>query len=517
MKRLWFVAALVAAVVGAGPAWSTGGNEPAPAAKMEISLIAYNDRGSPTPASSRVQKYMEDRFNITMKPWTVDWNEREQINVRIASGDIPDVWMGYAYAYQQMGALREVPKEALYKHMPKYMQQVEECGGKDIWQSTVLPDGKNWGIPTALSIATAGPAMILRGDWLAKIGWTRPIETLDDLETVLLKFHNEDPDGDGASDTWGYTGYKNSVAIYPTMFGQVFGAYGVRVLTWEKKGDHIEYSMVSPAYRDALKRLQSWYKKGILHPEFTVQVRKQIDALMANDQVGAFEDWSNWLAIFTTTGAWGKITKANPAHKPVYVVSPKGPTGLRGNYSRPAAPWNEPQLIGVNVKDDKMARILQIIEELYSDIKLYAVMLAGFEGEEYTWTADGILDPIPLTTEQVKKIEAEKGPLGKGYFRVNSVLPSIEKAYLAPSRYPIDKWIQANQVRLDYGFTPVFNEAERVKSANLTTLETEFYYGAITGKFDIDAEWNGYVEQWKKLGGTELLNVASQQYLKSLK
>jgi putative aldouronate transport system substrate-binding protein len=291
----------------------------------------------------------------------------------------------------------------------------------------------------------------------------------------------------------------------------------VRVLSWDKKGDHIEYSMISPAYRDALKRLQSWYKSGILHPEFAVQVRKQIDALMTNNQVGAFEDWSNWLAIFTTTGAWGEITKANPAHQPVYVVSPKGPTGIKGNYSRAAAPWNEPQVIGVQVSDAKMARILQIIEELYSDPKLYAVMYAGFEGEEYTWTKDGILQPIPITTDQEKKLEAEKGPLGRGYFRVNSVIPSIEKAYTAPARYPIDNWIRANQVRLDYGFTPAFDEAQRVKSGNLTTLETQFYYNAITGKFDVDAEWNGYVDQWKKLGGTELLEVASQQYVKSLK
>jgi putative aldouronate transport system substrate-binding protein len=517
MKWQTLAAALLAATVLAGSAWATGKQEKTAGEKMEISLIAYNNRGSPTPENSRVQKYLEDHFNIKIKPWTVDWNETAQINVRIASGDIPDVWMAYAFPLQQMGAIREVPKDALYKYMPKYMQQCDELGGKDLWQSTVLPDGKNWGIPTALSIAAAGPAMIIRGDWLAKLGWTKSLETLDDIESLFLKFRNEDPDGNKAKDTYAYTGYKNSTAIYETTFAQVFGAYGVRVLTWEKKGDHIEHSMVSPAYRDALKRLQSWYKNEIIHPEFAVQVRKQIDALMANNQVGAFEDWSNWLANFTTTGAWGGITKANPAQKPVYVVSPKGPTGLKGNYSRAAAPWNEPEVFGVNVSDKKLFRILQIIEELYSDIKLYAVMYAGFEGEEFTWTPDGLLQPIPITTEQEKKLEAEKGPLGRGYFRVNSVLPSIEKAYTAPARYPIDNWIRANQVKLDYGFTPTFNEDLRVKNSNVVTLMTQFYYNAITGKINIDAEWNTYVDNWMKQGGKELLEEASKQYVKSLK
>lgn len=516
MKLQRMAAVLLALGVLAGPAWAAGKTEKAAGEKMEISLIAYNNRGSPTTETSRVQKYMEDHFNITMKPWTVDWNEKEQINVRIASGDIPDVWMGYAYPLQQMGAIREIPKEALYKYMPKYMQQCEESGGKDLWQSTVLPDGKNWGIPTALSIATAGPALVIRGDWLAKLGWTRPIQTLDDLESLFLKFRNEDPDGNGAKDTYAYTGYKNAAAIYETTFAHVFGAYGVRVLTWEKKGDHVEHSMVSAPYRDALKRLQSWYKKEIMHPEFAVHVRKNIDGMMANNQVGAFEDWSNWLAIFTTTGAWGGITKANPAHQPVYVVSPSGPTGLKGNYSRPAAPWNEPEIMGVNVSDRKMNRILQIIEELYADPKLYAVMYAGFEGEEYTWNKDGVLDPIALTPEQVKKLETEKGPLGRGYFRVNSVLPAIEKAYTTPARYPIDNWIRAAQTRLDYGFTPSFNEDQRVKNSNIITLMTQFYYNAITGKVDIDAEWSAYVDKWNKQGGKELLEEATRQYLKSL-
>jgi len=517
MKLQGIVAAVLALACMAGSAWAAGRTEKPSDEKMEISLIAYNNRGVPTPETSRVQKFLEDRFHIQMKPWTVDWNEKEQINVRIASGDIPDVWMGYAFPLQQMGAIREIPKEALYKYMPKYMQQCEECGGRDLWQSTVLADGKNWGIPTALSIATAGPAIVIRGDWMAKVGWTKPIETLDELESLFVKFRNEDPDGNNAKDTYAYTGYKNSSAIYQTTFAQVFGAYGVRVLTWEKKGDHIEGSMVSPAYRDALKRLQSWYKKELMHPEFAVHMRKDIDALMANGKVGAFEDWSNWLASFTTTGPWGKITAANPAHQPAYVVSPSGPTGLKGNYSRPAAPWNEPQVMGTGVSDKKMDRILQIIEEMYADPKLYAVMLAGFEGEEYKWNKDGVLDPIPLTPEQVKKLETEKGPLGTGYFRVNSVLPSIEKAYTTPARYPIDNWIRAAQTRLDYGFTPSFNEEQRVKDSNLTTLMTQFYYNAITGKIDVDAEWNGYVEKWMKQGGKELLEEATKQYLKTLK
>lgn len=57
-------------------------------------------------------------------------------------------------------------------------------------------------------------------------------------------------------------------------------------------------------------------------------------------------------------------------------------------------------------------------------------------------------------------------------------------------------------------FTPIVSFEE-----NKTVLETiinRFYYNAITGKIDIEAEWDKYVEEWLENGGKEVLYEARQ-------
>ena len=40
--------------------------------------------------------------------------------------------------------------------------------------------------------------------------------------------------------------------------------------------------------------------------------------------------------------------------------------------------------------------------------------------------------------------------------------------------------------------------------ATLNTIADEFYFKAITGQVDIDAEWDAYVAKWKSAGGEKL-------------
>ena len=39
----------------------------------------------------------------------------------------------------------------------------------------------------------------------------------------------------------------------------------------------------------------------------------------------------------------------------------------------------------------------------------------------------------------------------------------------------------------------------------LQTLAREFYFKAVTGEIDVDAEWDGYVSEWLSNGGQEML------------
>ena len=476
---------------------------------MTITTIAYNIRGYPARQDTLAQQALEEHFDIRIQVWEgVDQYEAEQVQVRLAGGDIPDFWNGNPRELSEIGAIRPVPEDSIRTHMPSYIGQVEEVGGSQLpWTNTRI-GGQNYAIPTALSIAAAGPAMALRNDWIENVGWTRPIDTLEDLEELLLRFVNDDPNGTGTNDTFAYSDFKNSATLYNIAYAQMFGAYGVRIRTWEIHGNEVGNSMISDGYRDALRRLSRWYELGIIHPEYPVHRRTETSELLLNDRTGVFEEWSSWLAA--PEGPLGLLSQQNPGLEYTYVVSPAGPDGTRGNYSRPAAPWGAPGVIGYHVSDDKMVRILQIIDELYTNPDLYGIMLrAGFRGEHWE------IDPesgaaVWIGDAGEPENWAARG--GMGLFRTNAVLPETDHIYMDANRYPIHDWIRENETALDFGFAPVWDEDQSVKYADMMTLEEEFYFGVMTGRVNLDRDWDNYVQRWLQIGGTELLEEATRQY-----
>ena len=40
---------------------------------------------------------------------------------------------------------------------------------------------------------------------------------------------------------------------------------------------------------------------------------------------------------------------------------------------------------------------------------------------------------------------------------------------------------------------------------SLDTIRDEFFFAAVTGEIDIDAEWDNYVQTWMDAGGTEYM------------
>ena len=101
------------------------------------------------------------------------------------------------------------------------------------------------------------------------------------------------------------------------------------------------------------------------------------------------------------------------------VVSPEGPTGLRGTYSRSAV-WS-PSSIGANVSDEKLAKILEILDELYNNTDVYATAFYGIKGTHWDYNEAG--DPIRAEgwTSPASLMKS-----GAAYFRLTAVPTSVE-------------------------------------------------------------------------------------------
>ena len=66
----------------------------------------------------------------------------------------------------------------------------------------VTKDGKIYGI-ACTPVLTEGHVMVIRQDWLDNLGLEAPT-TMDEFEAVIKAFTEEDPDGNGKNDTFGF-------------------------------------------------------------------------------------------------------------------------------------------------------------------------------------------------------------------------------------------------------------------------------------------------------------------------
>ena len=218
--------------------------------------------------------HLEEKFNVDLRPWyDIDVYDSDSIRVRLATGDIPDYLGGFNPAYVDLGIVRELPQDLIRTHMPGYMRWADHYLGDEVWRRTMV-DGVNYTVPAALSMASTGQVIGFRGDWMQNLGYElEPVpgtdffagpDSLDEIEQLLLAFRNEDPDGNGRKDSYGYAVWKNNDAFQRTILPSVFGAYGVQLNVWDVRDGTGYYSMVDANYRDALKYITSWWENEII-------------------------------------------------------------------------------------------------------------------------------------------------------------------------------------------------------------------------------------------------------------
>ena len=512
------IAVMLLSLVATG-LFATGAQESsAPDEKLTISLRPFTNRGTTLAPDSLVELFIEEHFNINLEPWYgVDYYDGEASNVRFASGDVPDMLNGFSASWVDLGIVRELEQSMIRQYLPGYMKWADHYLGDEVWRRTEV-DGVNYAVPTALSMASTGMVMGFRADWLRTVGYEpEPVpgkpffkgpDTLEEIEEVLLKFRNEDPDGDGKKDTYGYMIWKNNTSFATSFLPNVFGAFGVQLYVFDVKGGEGYYSMVDPNYREALKYINSWWDKGIIHPDTVTNVRADVLRAMSNDEFGAWSELDAWQSNYNA-GVWGAYREKNPEGDIAYSITPAGPDGNRGTWYRDPnwGPWS----IGIKANDAKAIKIMQIMEEVYTDADIYAqIFTGGPEGEFYNWNENGYAVPIEGIAP---KDSAEGTKFGVRIISIPAhIVPPIDKVYIAPNRHGLQSWIEDNQAPgPGYGFRPTFDDEQRALQSNLGTIQQEFAWQAVTGQIDIDAAWDSYVKNMMDAGLKQLLEVVKSQ------
>lgn len=520
-KIIW---TLVLALTGAF-VWASGAAEDGTASqeRMHLSWMGQNPRGYIIQPDNMVELDVEERFNVDIDIVQVDTYNAEQVNIIFATGEIPDFihYGGNATSLYNLGVIRDIPRawfEEYYPHIVKEVDTLDDVG--QAWNDVTI-DGKIYAIPTVNITVQARAALVTRKDWMEAVGAQVPADkfkyayysdggwTLDDLESLLHAYRHNDPDGNGKKDTYGLGhGYDNNQNLGQGKFSGILGAYGVRYSSWQVEDGKLVWSHVRDAYRKALLTLADWYAKEIIDPEFLLDKRADLAKKYSNDLLGAYFGNNRWIQTFSDTPV-GQLIARVPEAEPVYLLDIKGPdgTGQSASWSRPS--FGTKPKFGRGTPDEKVKKILEILQWRHANEDAYLFNFYGKEGEH--WSFD---DENFVVADKSAQGGEPKSELGLQAYHQNNLIDSFNIKYRLNSERYVPWYLGAQKPGLfDMLYQSIAADHDqefRQTRSELGAIEREFYYKGITGEIDINAEWDNYVKKWHDAGGAKITQWANE-------
>ena len=183
-----------------------------------------------------------------------------------SSDDLPDVFPVYSAQLAadmiESGMVKDITED-IENYMPERLKEIYDQYPNTY--STVTNDGKIYGMAVSPHL-TEGEVMIIRQDWLDKLGLKAPT-TIDEFEEVIRAFTEDDPDGNGQKDTYGFTYegdsiYNNGWCADPVTIFSVFSGDMLPGQWQEDEDGKLVYGSLDEGNKQALERMAKWHANG---------------------------------------------------------------------------------------------------------------------------------------------------------------------------------------------------------------------------------------------------------------
>lgn len=381
------------------------------------------------------------------------------------------------------------------------------------------------GLPIFSGGDGTNPVLWVRQDWLDKLNLKAPT-TIDEFEAVMDAFTNQDPDGNGKKDTFGFSlSARNGFSNWMSDVSFIFGAYTGKFIpgTWQKADDgSLKYGSVQPEIKTGLGKLQEWYKKGYLDPE-----------LAAIDEVKATESFIQGKSGMIAAPFWAygwplkDVMGTNPNAKHKAYKLPTGPDGKSARYTGYV---NEEKVMMFNKDFEHMDAFFLYMDKIYDNQFETGEFKDGFfEGYDYA-----IVDGKPEYDPKKFPTPLEKiGSSGKyNLFWNTPAIPfqgSVNYDYIYKGGEPTtrahkeilsqdEEQVRAGALNFEMTstnapteFLGAPTETMRSKDDNLKTMELETFAKIIYGNEPLD-KFDTFVTDWKSKGGDQIEKEINEWY-----
>ena len=336
--------------------------------KIRISYFAGGS-GMPAADADVIRPLIEEALGIELE-WNIVTSEYDsQLNIRLAGGTPPDIFavnrtMMPIFAKQGLLLDLEPYLDRLH-YVPQEFTQEELDRGRYA--------GKLYSFARRKYLNYAN--FHIRMDWLENLGLPVPT-TLEEYRDTLIAFTNNDPDGNGKNDTYGYTGEGLSA------FSPFYGAYGTTVPgQFMVKDGKVVYSTIDPATKDAIAYIKTLVEANVLDPEIMTNTSLAHQQKAFKGECGAIK-LGFWEIIKTQYAE--QIKALDPKADWQLIPAPIGPAGsFEGSTDAMSAPGYT--AVSADLVDDpaKLDKVLELFDFLTDPNGGARLVQYGVEGVHY--------------------------------------------------------------------------------------------------------------------------------------
>lgn len=477
-----------------GAAKPTEGNaaKDSQGAPVEISIITEFNTVEPPGPNNPVLKEIEKRTNTKLNiTWVSQNNWTEKQNVVLASGDIPDLMK---VADLRNPLMQQMVKQGAFWDLTPFLNAKDYPHLMEIpkatWDNTRI-NGKNYVLPSVRPL-DASSVIGIRKDWLDKLNLKVP-QTTDELYEVMKAFVEQDPDGNGKRDTYGYN-MRDMDPVFTNVFNNSTGK-------WKLVNGKLVDTVLEAGTRNLLVWFNKAYKENLIPQDYMVMKTSQLEELATSNRAGLTTDGM--------LGLWRQIE--NPMKQ-----DPKADfmalTSLNG-FSPQSQGFLGVYLIPKKVPEAKVKRIL-------------ALMDFGATEEGFNLAINGIkdvhykeVDGFKVGTKQADTDSISVSSFGKIFERYDKYLyayaPGMTRDIYERNKKIIDEKAKISTPDVSIG---LISETDTRVGAEYKKKIDDLKTKVIMGKEPIEA-WDAFVAKLKEDAEYQKIitemNNAYQERLKS--
>ena len=402
----------------------------------------------------------------------------------IAASETPDIfWVGSlkdAQDYINSGLVANV-EELLVKLAPNVM---EETG--DLLHEVAVNEEGVYLVPSGAR--PYGINLNMRADWLENLGLEMPTD-LESYKKVLHAFTYDDPDGNGADDTYGLEFTLEQVGVQAWI--NVFGAFDIpagkeilledgTVTTWVKH----------PRFLEAMAYIREIVDDGVCEPDFI-----SIPAMSAFEKLWTGVAGCLEFQCVGPTNNWmpGRYTE-DPVPEFCFpkIEGPDGKSGVPASYPTLSSGY----MFSADCANLEGAiRIADFCMSKEGDELLYL----GIEDEMYRWVDEdeGKYEYLGEYTDST----VHRAAGGFCYWGLFMRTDNIEfRSLNAQTREGVQKaWENA----IEWPYIPYPSEVKAEYGADLDQAIKEMLAELFTTKEPLQTVYDKWISEWETLGGSE--------------